>query len=108
MPAYGIRDDHIRDARDIEGRIVDLASINGQPVDLNKDKVGTLNKNNISTPDAPSETERHLSTRPNDGLTGSSDPALNISWDKKNVADRTINQRSDDVVFFFFSLTISD
>lgn len=100
VPAYCIQDDHIMDARDIEGRIVDLASINAQPVDSNKDEVGTLNKN-MSTPTVPSETERYISARPNDDLPRPSGPALNMSWDKKNVADRTIIQRSDDVVFFF-------
>ena len=104
MPAYCIQDDHIMDARDIEGRIVHAASIDAQPVDFNKDEVGTLTKN-TSTPTAPCESERCISARPND-LLKSSDPVLNMSWDKKNAADRTIIQRSDDVVFFF-SLTIN-
>ncbi|XP_011651960.1 TSL-kinase interacting protein 1 isoform X2 [Cucumis sativus] len=95
VPAYCIQDDHIMDARDIEGRIVHAASIDAQPVDFNKDEVGTLTKN-TSTPTAPCESERCISARPND-LLKSSDPVLNMSWDKKNAADRTIIQRSDDV-----------
>ncbi|KAL0555473.1 hypothetical protein IC582_009419 [Cucumis melo] len=95
VPAYCIQDDHIMDARDIEGRIVHAASIDAQPVDFNKDEVGTFTKN-MSTPTAPCESERCISARPND-LLRSSDPVLNMSWDKKNAADRTIIQRSDDV-----------
>ncbi|XP_038905741.1 TSL-kinase interacting protein 1 isoform X2 [Benincasa hispida] len=96
VPAYCIQDDHIMDARDIEGRIVDAASIDAQPVDFNKDEVGTLSRS-MSTPTAPCETERCISARPNDDLPRSSDPVLNMSWDKKTAADRTIIQRSDDV-----------
>ncbi|XP_023540575.1 TSL-kinase interacting protein 1 isoform X1 [Cucurbita pepo subsp. pepo] len=95
VPAYCIQDDHIIDARDIDGRIVDLASINDQPVGLNKDEVGTLN-DNMSTPTVPNETERFICGRLDD-LPRSSDPTLNISWDKKDVADRTFIRRSDDV-----------
>ncbi|XP_022982847.1 TSL-kinase interacting protein 1-like isoform X1 [Cucurbita maxima] len=96
VPAYCIQDDHVMDSRDIEGRIVDVASIDAQPVNFNKNEVGTLSKN-MSTPTAPSETERSISARPNDDLPKSSNPALNMSWDKKNVADTTIIQRSEDV-----------